>query len=274
MPSRAVHLEPLVSMDTSSFRNALARFEAIRGKVGSLRSDQGTNFVAARRQLGELQLSDLGDQIPWRLNAPHASHHGGAWERKIGSVRRVFEASLALVSNRCLSRDEFTTFMAEAAAIVNNTPLWSNPNHPNDPVPLSPAMLLTLRDFPNPAPRESFSEKDLASYGERRYRRIQYLSDQFWGRWRAEYIQTLSKRHKWKTRKACLRAGDVVLLRDKQVPRNEWPMGIVAHAKVSSDGLVRSATIRLPPLRGGSPRSMERAISDLVLLVPAGEHGC
>ena len=275
MPSRAVHLEPLVSMDTSSFRNALARFEAIRGNVASVRSDQGTNFVAARRQLGELDANDLGKKISWRLNPPHASHHGGAWERKIGSVRRVFEASLALVSNRCLSRDEFTTFLAEAAAIVNNTPLWSNPNHPDDPVPLSPAMLLTLRDNPNPAPRETFSEKDLASYGERRYRRVQYLSNQFWGRWRTEYLHTLSKRHKWKTRKACIQAGDVVLLRDKLVTRGEWPMGVVAHAKASSDGLVRSATIRLPPLRDSSrPRLVERAVSDMVLLVPSSGHEC
>ena len=127
MPSRAIHLEPLVSMDTSSFRNALVRFEALRGKVQSIRSDQGSNFVAAKRQLGELEISKIKEDLgtSWQLNPPHASHHGGSWERKIGSVRRVLESSMAVVSNKCLSRDEFATFIAEASAVVNNSPLWS-----------------------------------------------------------------------------------------------------------------------------------------------------
>ena len=52
-------------------------------------------------------------------------------------------------------------------------------------------------------------------------------------------------------------------------------MGVVAHAKASSDGLVRSATIRLPPLRDSSrPRLVERAVSDMVLLVPSNGHEC
>ena len=182
---------------------------------------------------------------------------------------------MKVVSNRCLSREEFTTFIAEAAAIVNNTPLWTNPNHPDDPAPLTPAMILTLRDAPNPPLRESYTDSDLNAYGEQLYKCVQYLAEQFWGRWRSEYIRTLTRRHKWVTRKACIQPGDVALLRDKTVPRNMWPMGVVTHSKASDDGLVRSATLRLSPLSGkSSPRHVQRAISDMVLLVPSKNHSC
>ena len=41
--SRAVHLEPLSSLDTSSFLSAFSRFCAIRGRPNSVRSDRGGN---------------------------------------------------------------------------------------------------------------------------------------------------------------------------------------------------------------------------------------
>ena len=53
MASRAVHLERANSLDTSSFINALCRFICRRGPVRQLRSDQGSNFVGAKRELKE-----------------------------------------------------------------------------------------------------------------------------------------------------------------------------------------------------------------------------
>ena len=146
LPSRAIHIEPLVGMDVSSFRNALSRFISLRGPVKTLRSHQGTNFVAAKSQLEQAinvgELSGFLDarNMEWIFNPPHASHQGGTWERKIGSVRRVLEALLRLSSNRGLSRDEFCTLLADAANVVNSTPLWVTSSDPNDPNPLTPNM--------------------------------------------------------------------------------------------------------------------------------------
>lgn len=51
LSTRAVHLEVIESMSTSSFINALRRFLSIRGPVKHLRSDRGTNFIGACREL-------------------------------------------------------------------------------------------------------------------------------------------------------------------------------------------------------------------------------
>ena len=51
--SRAVHMEVANSLETDSFILALRRFISIRGNIRSLRSDWGTNFVGAERELKE-----------------------------------------------------------------------------------------------------------------------------------------------------------------------------------------------------------------------------
>ena len=45
MSSRAIHIEIANTLETDSFINALRRFQAERGPIRQLRSDQGTNFI-------------------------------------------------------------------------------------------------------------------------------------------------------------------------------------------------------------------------------------
>lgn len=51
MSVRAVHIELIESLDMSSFINALRCFLAIRGPVKLIRSDRGTNFISACKEL-------------------------------------------------------------------------------------------------------------------------------------------------------------------------------------------------------------------------------
>ena len=102
--------------------------------------------------------------------------------------------------------------MLEAANIVNNTPLTEITPDPNVPFPLTPACLLTQKRDSDVPPLESFDEKDLLAYGTRRRRYVQALAEQFWSRWRTEYLQSLQSRRKWKTEQRSLKSGDLVLL--------------------------------------------------------------
>ena len=103
---------------------------------------------------------------------------------------------MLLRQNRPLSRDEMHTFLVEAAGIVNHTPLYGVSTDPNDPAPITPSMLLTLRDDPSPRPPEEFSSSDALAFGPRRWRRAQFLADDFWTKWRRDYVQELQSRHK------------------------------------------------------------------------------
>ena len=268
LASRAVHLEPLSGMDTSSMVNALKRFISLRGKCRSIWSDNGTNFIGALGQMDDfyrLQEAAKAEGIAWHLNPIGASHFGGVFERKIGSVRRVLEACLKKHAGR-LVRDDLYTLLQEAAAVVNHTPLYAIPDDAGEPLPISPSMLLTLRTPADvSSPPQLFTDRDVMAYGQRRWRRVQFLADEFWKLWRSHYLQELTVRGKWTREKPSLRKDDVVVVREKNVPRNEWRMARVRDVMNSRDGLARRVKVELLNAQGKLKIS-ERAIHDLVLL--------
>ena len=271
--SRAVHLELLGSLDTPTMLLAFRRFTAIRGACHRVWTDRGTNFTGAANQIDDkIDRDALRDGLfskgcTWEFTPTAAAHMGGVWERKVGSVKRVLDATLLLLKTRHLSRDEFSTVIQESAAIVNHTPLGEISCDPTEPFPVSPAMLLNLRES-NSGPQPETSEKDLLSYGSRRWRRVQHLSEQFWIGWQKDYLAKQQARAKWLRPKRNLRVGDIVLMREK-APRMTWPMAIVEEANPSADGLVRKVTIRLKPTAQGRMQHKEKAVHDLVLLIPA-----
>jgi hypothetical protein len=58
LASRAIYIETTNALQTDSVINALRRFNARRGDIRQLRSDQGTNFIEVdaelRRALDEI----------------------------------------------------------------------------------------------------------------------------------------------------------------------------------------------------------------------------
>ena len=272
--SRAVHIEVLESMDTSSFICALRRFFALRGPASLLRCDRGTNFVGAKSELEDALREMNHDKVEryvrdqgceWLFNPPHASHFGGAWERQIGTIRRVLDATLAELGSAQLTHELLITLMAEVTGIVNARPIAAVPSDVDEPQPLSPSMILTMKTRPLGPPPGNFVPADL--YARRRWRRIQYLADQFWIRWRREYLQAMQTRPKWEEPKRNLNAGDIVLVREQGAHRNDWPMGRITEAIESEDGHVRKAQVEM--FREGKKKMFLRPIKELVLLVPA-----
>ena len=268
LTSRAIHVEVVAAMDTNSFILALRRFFAIRGTVTRIYSDCGGNFLGAINSVADIEkiqnYVSSAHNISWVLNPPKASNYGGIFERKIGSLKSVFNSTMKLMGRHHLSREEFCTFIQEAASTVNATPLWSVSNHPDDPAPLCPANLLTLKDHPNPPPLENFSEEDLYQGGKRRWRRVLYLSDQFWLRWKTHYLLDLQERNRWRKPNNNIQEGDVVLLKGKS-KRNEWPLGRITTAEPSDDGLVRRVKVKMFSKEGKS-QELERSVRDTVFL--------
>ena len=189
---------------------------------------------------------------------------------EVSLTRRVFEGALLQLGKRSLSRDDLVMLLQESAAIVNNTPLWAVSNDPSNPLPLASSTLLTLREHPHNSPVDTFTEADLDAYGPRRYRKIQYLAEQFWTRWRSEHLNQLTLRRKWQHPVRCFAKGDVVMVRNPLAPRNNWETGVITTVISSPDKLIRSVELSLPSTSGcGNRRTAVRGIHSLVLLAPS-----
>lgn len=82
---------------------------------------------------------------------------------------------------------------------------------------------------------------------------------------RPEFLMSLQPRCKWHVDKPSLIEGDVVLLKDAQVKRNEWPVGVVVNAIPSKDSKVRKVDVKV--VRHGTQKIYSRPVSEVVMPV-------
>ena len=269
--SRAVHLETSNSLETDSFINALQRFICRRGPIKEIRCDNGTNFVGAERELREsikeLNQDSIRDellrhQICWKFNPPTASHMGGSWERIIQSVRKIL-ASLFREHDGRLDDETLRTLLCEVECIPNSRPLTAVASHPDDLEALSPNHILTMKPVILPPPGH-FDGPDI--YLKKRWRRVQYLANLFWTRFKREYLVTLQRRVKWNIPRRNIKVGDAILLKDDNYPRYKWPLARVISVMMDDKDVVRSVKLKT------ESTELHRPISKIVLLVPVEEQ--
>ena len=270
LSSRAVHLESVFTMDTDSFILCLRRFVCRRGSVRMIKSYNGSNFVGTKNELKDLFRSldhkkiraflrdeFNADYIVWERKPPYSSHFGGVWERQIRSVRGVLNGML-LTHSRSLNDESFRTMLCEVECILNSRPLSvENIGDPLSLKPITPMMLLTGKSKIVLAPPGAFGEP--AAYSRRQWVRVQHLINEFWSRWKKEYLANLQQRSKWLCKKRNFKVGDVVLVKTEE-KRNLWPIGRVIKAPVDENGHCRKVTIKT--VSG----NFERPISNIVLL--------
>ena len=135
--------------------------------------------------------------------------------------------------------------MIEAEAIVNCRPLAVNTiNSSQYPEPLTPNHLLTMKSKVVMPPPGHFQRTDL--YLNKRWRRVQYLANEFWNRWKKEFVQSLQPRQKWIAVRRNLQVNDIVIVMDENLPRNRWKLARVQEAFPSDDGLVRKVKMAIP----------------------------
>ena len=281
---RAIHVEVAHSLNTDSFINAFRRFTSIRGACSFLRMDRGTNFIGAHRELGEavqeMDLSKIGSVLSrsscqfteFKFNKPHASHTGGVWERMIRSVRRIFACLLDNLGTH-LDDESLRTFFCECAGMVNSRPLSVDSlSDANSPIPISPNSLLTMKSSVVMSPPGVF-DRD-SGYCKRRWRRCQYLANEFWSRFKSEYLQQLQPRSKWKREHRNFCIGDIIMLKDELTPRCDWSLCKVVEVYHGTDGKVRSVKLQIGNRNldnKGKPRGtisyLDRSIHKCVLML-------
>jgi hypothetical protein len=74
-------------------------------------------------------------------------------------------------------------------------------------------------------------------------------------------LVSLQQRQKWTKSERNVAVGDIVLLKDENMPRNDWSMGRVTATKPDSKGYVRSVVLKT------STAELHRPINKLVVLL-------
>ena len=147
--TRAVHLEVVENLSTTSFILCLRRLAASKGVPSIILSDNHRTFIAGETFLLEMQqdpaVQELlsSNNIRWKHQTPRSPWMGGHFERLV----RTIKASLATaISKKLLTLEEFTTIVKEAENIVISRPLTYQSDNSGD-IPLTPSQLAWGRDL-------------------------------------------------------------------------------------------------------------------------------
>ena len=120
-------------------------------------------------------------------------------------------------------------------------------------------------------PPGCFTPEDI--YACKHWGWVQYVVEQFWSRWRKEYLANLNTRQKWPRSKRNLKVGDIVIIQE-EAPRAQLPLGKIVEASKDEQGLVRTVKILMGTKNQTErPSIIERAVQKVVLLFEATEKG-
>lgn len=78
-------------------------------------------------------------------------------------------------------------------------------------------------------------------------------------------MSTLQSRRKWTEERDNIQEGDVVLLKDGEAKRSEWPIGLITKTVASSDGKIWKVMVKTA--KQGVVREYLRPICEVALLL-------
>ena len=266
--TKAVHLEVVSDASTETFLGCLKRFISRRGSPAEIHSDNGGNFVGAKKDLQELyellekpaNISSiptylLTKRVQWHSTPERSPHFGGLWEAAVKSAKRHIKR---VIGTQKMTYEEFSTVAAQVEACLNSRPLTYITSHSSDGVStLTPGHFLILRE-PRAYPEIPITTEPSL---HRRWNMCQSIVSHFWKRWSVEYLQQLQRLQKWRKPSPNLKVGDIVIIRDDHAFIQHWPMAKVLETHPGRDGLVRVVTIKT------ATTVLKRPVTKLALLL-------
>ena len=160
----------------------------------------------------------------------------GLWEAAVKSAKKHLER---VVGGTKLSFEELQTLFVQIEAVLNSRPLTPISTDATD------LSYLTPGHFPMTAvPSPNLEHLKIGTLS--RWQLIQKIQNHFWRRWSREYLTQLQTRTKWKRNnyKMPIQQGDLVLLRDDNIPSTRWITGRVLETFPGIDNEVRAIRVR------------------------------
>lgn len=251
MVTRAMHIELVSALSTESFMLALDRFISRRGRPSIIFSDNGTNFQGAANKLNEIfQLCQnkatthaiaewaSNNRITWKFIPPSSPHMGGLWEAAVKTIKAHLNK---VVLDKLLTFEEFYTILTQIEAILNSRPISALSDDPSDLEFLTPGHFLiqdAMTSYPTPIDLDSIPSS------LKFWRECQRTMTSFWTRWSKDVLNSYQHRPKWSSVSPNITSGDLVLLKDDNMPSYYWKTARVVATIPGQDGLVRTARIR------------------------------
>ncbi|GFY23123.1 integrase catalytic domain-containing protein [Trichonephila clavipes] len=233
--TKALHLELVSDLTSEAFIASLKRFCARRGAPKHIYCDNGTTFVGARRKLLEIFkfVSKLNENeqfcyflsqvnIEWHFSPPVSPHFGGLWEAGVKSIKYHLKR---VIGNINLTFEEFSTLLTQVEAILNSRPLVSLDcdNDPDSLNILTPSHFL-IGEVITSSPEHTNDDKlSLRS----RWDIVQKMKLGFWRKWKMDYLSNLQNRTKWKSPNHNIKVGEIVIIKEDNIPPATWPLGKV-----------------------------------------------
>jgi hypothetical protein len=125
-------------------------------------------------------------------------------------------------------------------ACLNSRPLCKSDGSPNSIV-ITPAHFL-IQDSLLALPDDNLQDKNISP--SQRWELLQKMVQNFWRIWTHEYLNTLRQRLKWKTISKNLKVGDIVIVKENNLPPNSWLLAKIEEVHPGSDGLVRVVSLK------------------------------
>lgn len=246
MVTKAVHIELAEDLSARGFIDVFDRFVSRRGYCQRLYSDNGTQFVGAKRLLGKdleewrttqvtQHIADAG--VEWRFITPSAAHHGGLWEAAVKSAKRHL---LRVVGKQVLRFNSLSTLLVRIEACLNSRPIVALHDDLDTGTALTPGDFLIGRPI---VARPETCDEGVPVNRLKYHQQLQRMLQQFWKRWSEEYLRTLQMRGKWTRPVPNVRIGDVVAIQQENLPPTRWRIGRVIAVHPGKDGLIRTVTI-------------------------------
>ena len=209
----------------------------------------------------------------WEISPPDSPWRQGKAERRIGVVKKLLKLS---IGDSRLAPLELLTILKEISNNCNERPIGlSKPRADGSYVTITPNQLLLGRSNAI-LPDDAQLASDMPV--THRYRLVNHVTTAFWKSWCSHVSPGLIVHQKWHTKSRNLCIGDLVMICEDSKIKAKYKLGVVDAVKVSTDGVVRSATVRYCIIRKNAKgvahvthMQVKRSVQRLVLILPVEE---